>query len=199
MASLVVIETAATMIAVHMDAFPLVYLGSLRLLESATIIAVVLSQKEGIGIIGLDCSRLRAGVTTGIVWSLVFALVASVGLGFFYLFNYNPIELVRVPLPFENKKLIMFFLVGGVIAPIAEEFFFRGILYTYFSQWGTATAVIFSTIIFVAFHSQGGITQAVGGLVFALAYHFSLSLTAPIIIHSLGNLALFSISFLARF
>lgn len=39
--------------------------------------------------------------------------------------------------------------------------------------------------------------QAIGGFVFCLAYEFSESLWAPVIIHSVGNLAIFSLPFLS--
>ena len=51
---------------------------------------------------------------------------------------------------------------------------------------------------FVAMHLPAGlpVTQVVGGLVFALAYEYSGSLLAPILIHALGNLAIFSLALL---
>jgi hypothetical protein len=41
------------------------------------------------------------------------------------------------------------------------------------------------------------ITQLVGGIVFALAYEKEKNLMAPITIHCLGNLAIFSIGLLS--
>jgi membrane protease YdiL (CAAX protease family) len=83
---------------------------------------------------------------------------------------------------------------------VAEEVFFRGILYGFLKRWGKWTAVVLSSLIFVLFHRFDGfpLPQAVGGVVFALAYDAGQSLLAPITIHVLGNLALFSLSLASR-
>jgi membrane protease YdiL (CAAX protease family) len=87
--------------------------------------------------------------------------------------------------------------VGGVVSPIAEEVFFRGILYGFLRRWGVLVAVVGSTVIFVLAHpiiSGIRLTQIVGGLVFAVAYEVEGNLMVPITIHALGNLAIFSLS-----
>jgi uncharacterized protein len=194
--ALVVIETVATLTAKVRGSFPIEHLGLLRIVESIVLILIVRLQKEGLGIIGLDNRRLISGFKTGVIWSLMFAVTVALGFLILFFLKQNPFNLIRVPLPQTPRDLMIFFLIGGVIAPISEEIFFRGILFSYFSKWGLLKAVIISTLIFVFFHPQAGLTQAVGGVVFALSYHFCHSLLAPIIIHSLGNLALFSISLL---
>ena len=92
----------------------------------------------------------------------------------------------------------MFLLIGGVVSPITEEIVFRGILYGYLRQWGMLTAIFGSTVLFVLAHSIQGVfplTQIVGGIVFAVAYERERNLLVPIVIHILGNLAIFSITF----
>jgi len=89
--------------------------------------------------------------------------------------------------------------VGGVIAPIAEEVFFRGILYGFFRRWGVSVAIVLSTFIFVLPHlgSSGlPIIQIIGGVLFALVYETEKNLMVPIMIHALGNMAIFSFSLL---
>jgi membrane protease YdiL (CAAX protease family) len=91
--------------------------------------------------------------------------------------------------------------VGGIISPVVEEIFFRGILFGFFRRWGATTAVVLSTILFVLPHLKRGaipVTQMVGGVVFAAAYEKEKSLAAPIIIHSLGNLSIFSLSLIPQ-
>jgi membrane protease YdiL (CAAX protease family) len=59
-----------------------------------------------------------------------------------------------------------------------------------------------SSIIFLLAHfSNGGIavTQAVGGLVFAFAYEMEKNIIVPVVIHVLGNLALFATGLLPLF
>ena len=89
----------------------------------------------------------------------------------------------------------LFFIVGGVVAPVAEEIVFRGIIFGYLRRWGLPAAVLVSTALFAALHLPAiPVTQVVGGMVFAIAYHLSGSLMTPILIHTLGNLAIFSLS-----
>ena len=75
--------------------------------------------------------------------------------------------------------------------------FFRGLVYGYLRRWGPAVAILGSTIAFVAVHpnlQQLPLAQIVGGLLFAIAYEVEKKLMVPIVIHSTGNLALFSLS-----
>ena len=91
----------------------------------------------------------------------------------------------------------MFFILGGFFAPLAEEIFFRGILYGFFRKWGISTAIIVSTLLFVLPHTSGHtlpITQIIGGILFAVSYEVEKNLLVPITIHSLGNLAIFTIA-----
>ncbi len=195
---LAIIEFIAAMAARGASLMPLAYLGMVRLLETAILLLLIRVEKEGLRVIGLDLHNVSKGFITGLQWSLGFAIIAVTGLVILHLLNFQALEMIKVPLPRANREVVIFFLVGGVIAPVAEEVFFRGILFGYFARWHLAAGVLLSSLIFVLFHPQGGLTQAVGGVVFALAYYHSRSLLAPIIIHSLGNMALFSISLYIR-
>ena len=120
--------------------------------------------------------------------------IACVGL---FAAGINPLKLLNAPLPTQTMNLVLFFIVGGMIGPVAEEFFFRGILYGFFRRWGVVVAVFLSTLLFVlphAIHQRIPITQVVGGIVFAVAYEIGGSLIVPITIHALGNLAIFTLS-----
>ena len=97
----------------------------------------------------------------------------------------------------QHSDVILYFLVGALVGPVAEELFFRGLLYGFFRRWGVVVAVILSTLLFVLPHAvqqRIPITQVVGGIVFAVAYEVEGSLMVPIIIHVLGNMAIFSIT-----
>ena len=89
--------------------------------------------------------------------------------------------------------------MGGLISPLTEEIFFRGLIYGFFLRWGWPLALALSTLSFVAAHlpAEVWLPQLVGGLVFALAYRVSGSLAAPAVIHVLGNLAIFSLGLIA--
>ena len=92
--------------------------------------------------------------------------------------------------------MMLFFLVGGVVAPVAEEILFRGLVYGFLRRWGAILAVILSTALFALAPPLRGLplTQIVGGLLFASAYEMENNLLVPITIHVLGNLAIFTLS-----
>lgn len=98
-------------------------------------------------------------------------------------------------------EFILFFLVGGIISPITEELFFRGVIYGFLRRWGAISAVVFSSLAFVLAHhmvSTGLLfIPFTGGIVFALAYEIEKNLMVPITLHVLGNLAIFVLSSLS--
>ena len=82
------------------------------------------------------------------------------------------------------------------MAPLAEELYFRGVLYGWLRRFGPAVAVIGSTLVFVAAYPNLvpiPITQLIGGLVIAISYEIEKNLMVPILVHGLGNAALFSL------
>jgi membrane protease YdiL (CAAX protease family) len=149
--------------------------------------------------LGLAPSNLVPGIRHGLIWSAGFA--AAAGLMFLGLFmvDQNPLAMIRSPLPAAPVDKALFFFVGGILAPVAEEAVFRGLIFGYLRRWGLAAAILISTGMFAAIHTGVTlpVTQIVGGLVFAMAYHISGSLVTPIVIHSLGNLAIFALSLFA--
>ncbi len=176
----------------------LAVLGAARLLDGAVLLFLAARQAGGVSAVGLGPGSFRPGLKTGLVWSAAFGLAAGCGMAALAMNGMNPLRLLRVSLPTTGLGLALYFIVGGLIAPVVEELFFRGVIFGFLRRWGLLIAIPASTLIFILPHCGHGlpITQAVGGIVFALAYHYSGSLTAPIIIHSLGNLALFSLSLL---
>ena len=167
-----------------------------RLLEIALLIAVVTWSNRGLASIGLATADVLPGLKRGIVWAAGFGTAAGIGFVILYLFNFRPLDLIGVRLPEQTPQIVMLFVVGGLIAPVAEEIFFRGILYGYLRRWGTLVAIIGSTFVFVTLHPAQGvsITQLTGGLIFAVAYEMEGNLVVPIVIHVLGNSAIFAIS-----
>ncbi|RPI74896.1 MAG: CPBP family intramembrane metalloprotease [Desulfobacteraceae bacterium] len=171
--------------------------GAARLIQTALILWVVFRHEHGFANVGLNKADWISGLKAGLIWSAGFGAVAGLGFGIFYLLGYNALFWIRAPLPagFERG---LYFLVGGLIAPIWEEIFFRGVVYGYLRRWGVLIALIATTAVFVLLHSVQGfpLNQIVGGVVFALAYEKSGKLLVPITIHILGNLAIFTLSLL---
>ncbi len=175
---------------------PLMAMGVFRLVQVLAMIMVLGLLENGLGAIGWAPSGWIIGLRQGMVWSIGFGLAAGIVSLVVYLFGVNPLRMIQAPLPHSIKDLIVFFMVGGLIAPVAEELYFRGIIYTFFRRWGIIASLTVSTSLFVALHSVSGIpvTQVVGGIVFALAYENSKNLMVPMVIHVAGNLAIFCLS-----
>ena len=178
------------------DLSPMTVVGGVRLIQIAILVWLVSSFEGGLNTIGWAVSEWPAGLKKGAVWSMGFGVATAVAMILIYMTGRNPLEMIKSPLPDSTLETLLFFAVGGFIAPVAEELCFRGILYSFFRRWGMLAAITASTAIFVALHAVRGIpfTQIVGGIVFAVAYETSGNLMVPITIHCLANLAIFSLS-----
>ena len=191
-----VTELAAWLLMQHSALGPLSVTGLVRVTQIAGILAGVAYLQQGLATIGWSSATWRKGLKTGMLWAAVFGFVVLVAMGIIFLAGINPVRLVRSPLPSEPGQKLLFFLVGGLIAPLAEEICFRGVLYSYFRRWGIILAILASTTIFVILHSVQGfpVIQLVGGVLFAISYELSGNLMVPIVIHATGNLAIFTLS-----
>ena len=195
-AAILFIETGFRLALGKWIASSLPALGLIRCLESIVLVIIVQRMEKDPAAIGLSRSKLPVGIVKGLIWSAGFGFIAGVSFLILLVFGINAMELMYRSGPASHPHLISFFLVGGVIGPVAEEIFFRGIIYGFFRQWGAIIAVVSSTLVFVFTHPIGGnlpLTQVVGGLVFAVAYEKEKNLMVPIAIHCLGNLAIFSL------
>jgi len=176
----------------------MIALGGLRLVEIGLILLIVSFWGKGISSVGLSPRTMRLGLKRGLIWSAGFGAITALAFIVLFLAGIDPLALVHVQLPLGSHEIIIFFLVGGIVGPVTEEVFFRGVLYGFLRRWGVIAAVTLSTLIFVLAHPSvfSGIPlpQVVGGILFALAYEKEGNLMAPITIHVLGNIAIFALS-----
>lgn len=175
-------------------AFPMVITGAARFIEISLILIIVITWGRGPASLGLSRETIVPGLMKGFLWSVAFGMAAAAIFGILFWAGVNSFEIIHTRLPEEKSGVILFFLIGGAIAPVAEEVFFRGVIYGFFRRWGVIIALVTSTIIFVLAHaifSRIPVTQTVGGILFALAYEIEGNLMVPITIHILGNLAIF--------
>jgi len=176
---------------------PLIGLGFARVAEIIFLLILVNIREKGLSAIGLNFADIFKGLKKGFIWAVIFGVAAGVILWIIYLVGINVPALFQMKLPDKVLNLVAFFLIGAFFAPLAEEIFFRGILYGFFRRWGISTAIILSTLLFVLPHTSGHtlpITQMIGGILFAVSYEVEKNLLVPITIHSLGNLAIFTIA-----
>jgi membrane protease YdiL (CAAX protease family) len=193
---IVLAEISAWLIVRYLGMAPLYAIGLVRLIQIGGILSGVVYLQNSLSAIGWSPSTWRNGIVQGSFWSAAFGSVVAVAMGLIYLAGTNPLAAIHAPLPSEPTQRLLFFIIGGLVAPLAEEICFRGVLYNYFRRWGVATALIASTALFVILHSVHGfpLTQLIGGVLFALSYECSGNLMVPITIHASGNLAIFMLS-----
>lgn len=174
--------------------------GLARLAEIIFLLTLIKFRENRLSIIGLYSSQIYRGFKRGLIWAVLFGVAAGAVLFIIFLAGINVTALFRMHLPSESNRLITYLLAGALIGPVAEEIFFRGVLYGFFRRWGIPAAVALSTLLFVLPHTHTAtvipFNQLVGGILFAVAYEIEKNLLVPITIHVLGNLAIFTLSLL---
>ncbi len=194
------VETSLRTVAWHETVSPLVLLSVSRLIEGGLTTGVVLMGKKGLLPVGLSKGTAFQGFRRGLVWSGGLGGIAVFVAGFLLAVGIDPLSFIKTSLPVRTGDVILFFLVGGILSPVAEELFFRGVVYGFLRQWGPVIAVVLSSLAFVSAHmvfSGICLTHFVGAIVFALAYEAERNLMVPITLHVLGNMAIFTISFVS--
>ena len=191
------IEAAMRLFFIRGLSSPMLALGGVRLIEAGLIVTSVMIWGNGVTSLGLARSGIVVGLKRGLLWSAGFGAIALLSFIVLFLAGIDPLKIIEVRLPATQWGIALFFIVGGLIAPVAEEIFFRGMLYGFFRRWGMVVALLISTAAFVIAHPVFPaipLPQLVGGIVFAVAYEVEGSLMVPITIHVLGNLAIFTLS-----
>ncbi len=185
---------------------PLIKTGTARCMEIVLILMVLKRLNNGLNVIGLSSDRILPGFKKGLIWSAGFGLMAAFLGAVLFLSGINPFKLLHMSMPESKLDILLFYIIGGLIAPVAEEIFFRGVIYGYIkgvlfakiNKWSIPAALAISTYLFVIAHQTSAgipLPQLVGGIVFCVSYEINKSLITPIMIHSIGNMALFTISF----
>ncbi|MGA8181616.1 MAG: type II CAAX endopeptidase family protein [Desulfobacterales bacterium] len=198
-AAIVLLESASDLSVSAASISAMIATGLTRIIGIGVLLAITLKLQGQLDVIGLRPSAIGSGTLRGVLWSMSFGVVVAVGLIIGRLAGINLVGLLQFRLPHKPSDILILFVVGSVIAPIAEEVYFRGLVYGYLRRWGPSAAIIGSTLLFVAAHTglqTIPITQIIGGLLFAIAYETEKNLMVPIVIHMSGNLALFSLVFL---
>ncbi len=137
---------------------------------------------ESIWLVIAPALTIGAAVVGGIAAVIVQLLLGTPG--------QNTQAQALAPAGFSWLGLIGMTLLGGVIVPIAEEVYFRGVLHRWArDKWGVLIGSLISSLLFGLIH---GIPPVIAfafimGLVIAYAYEKSQSLWPGIIIHVINN------------
>lgn len=134
-------------------------------------------------------------------WILIAALaalglrIAAVPLGLLLQAAGFPMDNPQLPMLLPEggswAVLAATLVLAGVLIPIAEELFFRGVLYAWLRErWGVAVGVVVSSAVFGAVHGHPTLAVIAGslGVATALIYERSRSLPAAIAAHMTFNI-----------
>ena len=87
------------------------------------------------------------------------------------------------------------FIAFVIVAPVIEEFIFRGILiHIWATKWKTSSAIILSSLIFGLLHFNP-IGASIAGIVWTLLYIRTGSLFIPIVAHAMNNTLAIALAF----
>jgi membrane protease YdiL (CAAX protease family) len=187
------VELTMGVINTYYTLHPLFLTGLARSMQIILMILIVSSQGQGLNPIGLSLNGFARGLQKGLLWSAGFGLATILVTLLFFLGGINLLNFFNNGFP--TDPIAMLFIVGGFIGPIAEELFFRGLLFTYLRRWGMIPALLGSTGAFVLIHPVQGlaVTQIIGGLLFGISFEIEKNLMVPVTIHVFGNMAIFAL------
>jgi len=146
-----------------------------------------------IGVLGFLPTSLVWSIWAAITALVFIPIVGFIALGVQLILGLpleNPQLDFLVPQDFSVSGAVLMIILGGVLVPVAEEVFFRGVLYRFMRQYsGRWLAIIASSLIFGALHGDIAVACAtfVMGIVLAWFYETSGSLWPSIMIHATNN------------
>lgn len=100
-----------------------------------------------------------------------------------------------------GSEMVILFLLGVVIAPVAEEIYFRGFLFPMLKKrLGLTGGIVISGVFFGLLHFDilRFLPLALGGMALAWVYHKTDSLYAPITAHGVWNALMLAILFFSQ-
>lgn len=181
--------------------FVVISLGQTLFLTAGTLYLAFMRWGMTLRNLGLGRQQLVRGIKEGLSHGpLVFILVIFTGVIVELFYPISPSEVQ----PFTEMvlqasspiQLAVLFIFGVIIAPFAEELYFRGLLFTVLKQnLGLVGGIVVSGIVFGLLHFDlpRFLPLMVGGMALAILYHKSKSLYAPMIAHGVWNALMFFI------
>lgn len=98
------------------------------------------------------------------------------------------------------RREAAFLITSCLLAPVAEELVFRGILYRIAREWwNAATSTILISLLFAGLHfifHQSPLLPFCGSVIFCLVYEKTKSILSPILVHITGNLVIYALPLL---
>jgi len=159
--------------------------------QAAVLLLIFMKAPGGLSSLGLSGPAFFKGVRTGIAWSLALGLVTGI---FILMSGYS-----RAGLFARGHTGMLMVFTTCVSGPLAEELFFRGLIYAWMRRFSFVFAVLISALVFALSHGTASPSlffipalPLAGGIIFAMAFERSKSLMGPLVIHVLGNFCVFT-------
>lgn len=122
-----------------------------------------------------------------LILSLISALAFALVLALSQALDLPLLRHLGVPAWIQGWSGVLLMLL---LAPLAEELFFRALVYRLFRQaFGIPLAIVLSAICFALMHGQLLSPQLLGGLIFAVAYEWGRNLWIAVALHAGANAA----------
>ncbi|WP_456473673.1 CPBP family intramembrane glutamic endopeptidase [Candidatus Pyrohabitans sp.] len=142
----------------------------------------------------------RATVATGIVLGLAMFSVERISYRFLHDYiGESQLQRALVEAAKSEQGLAVMLLVGAVLAPISEELYFRGYMLSALAgKFGAKAGVTLSSLYFAAVHfdARAFLPIFILGVILAIAYAKTRSLTLVITAHMVINSTTFVLSYL---
>lgn len=149
------------------------------------------------GDLGLRPAQGKWLKTTGIIILALFPLTLALemALEHFLDFSFEDLALqIYAPYGFSWLSASGLVVLGGILAPVAEELYFRGVLYGWMRQrWSPTVGMLASAAIFASIHLQPQVMPEIFlvGVILAWLYERSGSLFPGILLHTAMNILAF--------
>jgi uncharacterized protein len=154
---------------------------------------VRLRHQVGLAALGLKLriEDVGAGFLAALLGLGASAAVSNLVISFYRAVSNREVkEPEQLPSALSGGRIALAFLAVVVVAPLAEELFFRGFLYQALRKWrGVGQAVVLSALLFAVAHGHPILIAGIFPLGIILAYTFEKrgSLTATIAAHAFFN------------
>jgi len=205
----IMIAITVTILSVIIDPWPQIWrFYILMLWQSLVIVGVIglvfFSRQLSLKDLGLDLSGFFRGIGTGINWGAgIFVGVFITGMLLQFLGPLSPKQQDFAEVVLASRQpaeLWAGILIGVVLAPLAEELLFRGMLFPAMREkMGLTTAVILNGAFFAAVHMDAlrFLPLAVGGMLLAWLFGRTGNLYVAIAAHSTWNALMLAMLLLA--
>ncbi len=178
---IVAFEALARFIYPQFDINGVAYTLILRIIEIGLIIGLAFN------CCGIKTQNIRREITIGIGVAAGFGLSVLAIEGAARIFRPDGIILPLLGV-MQPNNLMLYLLTAVLIAPLAEELYFRGIFYPLLRQrLPSIGAIPLSALMFAMLHGMFNPVQLIGGLIFAVLYEWRGNIWAAYIVHAAAN------------